>query len=52
MKQQSPETRRRIRLSSPPIAFVGGILVLAVLVTAVILVIWLVGGFGEGTEGT
>ncbi|MBA2536951.1 MAG: hypothetical protein H0V20_05895 [Actinobacteria bacterium] len=52
MEEQSPETRRRLRLNSPPIAFVGGILLLAVLLTAIILVIWAVGGFGgEGAEG-
>jgi hypothetical protein len=50
--EPGPETRRRIRLNSPPIAFVGGILLLAVLLTAIILVIWAVGGFGgEGAEG-
>jgi hypothetical protein len=51
--EQSPETRRRMRLNSPPIAFVGGILLLAVLLTAIILVIWALGGFGgEGAEGS
>ena len=51
--EQSPETRRRVRLNSPPIAFVGGILLLAVLLTAIILVIWALGGFGgEGAEGS
>ncbi|MDQ4081404.1 MAG: hypothetical protein M3123_00700 [Actinomycetota bacterium] len=51
MVEPSRETRRRLRLSSPPIAFVGGILLLAVLLTAIILVVWAVGGFGEGSEG-
>jgi hypothetical protein len=50
--EQSPETRRRLRLSSPPVAFIGGILLLAVLLTAIIVIIWAVGGFGEGAEGT
>jgi hypothetical protein len=32
--------------------FIGGLLVLAAIVTAVIIVIWSAGGFGgEGTEG-
>ena len=53
MEERSPETRRRIRLASPPVLFVGGILAIAALVTAVILVIWAVGGFGgEGPEGS
>jgi hypothetical protein len=40
-----------MRLASPPIAFVGGLLVLAALIAAVIIVIWALGGFGEGSEG-
>ena len=53
MEERSPETRRRLRLNSAPIAFVGGILLLAVLLTAIILVVWAVGGFGgEGSEGS
>ena len=50
--EQRPETRRRVRLNSPPIAFIGGILLLAVVLTAIIVIIWAVGGFGEGAEGT
>ena len=51
MEERSPEARRRVRLSSPPIAFIGGILLLAAVIAAIILVIWVVGGFGEGSEG-
>ncbi len=51
MVEPSRETRRRLRITSPPIAFVGGILLLAVLLTAIILVVWAVFGFGEGSEG-
>ncbi len=51
MEERSPETRRRVRLASPPLAFVGGILALAAIIMAVLLVIWVFGGFGgEGTE--
>ena len=52
MDERSPETKRRMRLSSPPIAFIGGLLLLAALLAAVILVIYAVGGFGEGSEGS
>jgi hypothetical protein len=51
VEERSPETRRRMRLFSPPLAFIGGLLLLAALVAAVIIVIWAVGGFGEGSEG-
>jgi len=50
--ERSAETRRRLRLTSPPIAFIGGLLLLAALIAAVIIVIWALGGFGEGSEGT
>jgi hypothetical protein len=40
-----------VRLSSPPIAFIGGLLLLAALIAAIIIVVWAVGGFGEGSEG-
>ena len=52
MDERSPEARRRLRLASPPIAFIGGLLLLAALIAAIIIVIWAVGGFGEGSEGT
>ena len=51
VEERSAEERRRLRLSSPPVAFIGGLLVLAAIVAAVILVIWAVSGFGEGSEG-
>jgi hypothetical protein len=51
VEERSPETRRRLRLFSPPLAFIGGLLLLAALVAAIIIVIWALGGFGEGSEG-
>ncbi|MBA2615252.1 MAG: hypothetical protein H0U90_05640 [Actinobacteria bacterium] len=52
MEERGPETRRRMRLSSPPVAFIGGLLLLAALIAAIILVIYAIGGFGEGSEGS
>jgi len=52
MDEQSPETRRRLRRSGPPIAFIGGLLLLAALIAVIILVIYAIGGFGEGSEGS
>ncbi len=52
MDEPRAETRRRVRLTSPPIAFIGGLLLLAALIAAIIIVIWALGGFGEGSEGT
>jgi len=47
----SPDDRRKVRQAVPSIMFIGGLLVLASIVTAVIVVIWAAGGFGgEGTE--
>jgi hypothetical protein len=44
--------RRQVRQVVPSIMFIGGLLLLAAIVTAVIIVIWSAGGFGgEGTEG-
>jgi len=41
-----------VRQAVPAIIFIGGLLLLAAIVTAVIIVIWSAGGFGgEGTEG-
>jgi hypothetical protein len=51
VEEQSAESKRRMRLSSPPIAFVGGLLLLAALIAAIIIVVWALGGFGEGSEG-
>ena len=48
----SSSDRRKVRKAVPSITFIGGLLVLAAIVTAVIIVIWSAGGFGgEGTEG-
>ena len=48
----SSSDRRKVRKPVPSITFIGGLLVLAAIVTAVIIVIWSAGGFGgEGTEG-
>ena len=41
-----------MRRTGPAVAFIGGILLLAALTAAVIIVIWAFGGFGEGDEGT
>ena len=49
--ERRAETRRRVRLSSPAIAFIGGLLALAAVIAAIILVIYALGGFGEGSEG-
>ena len=44
--------RRQVHQAVPMIMFIGGLLLLAAIVTAVIIVIWSAGGFGgEGTEG-
>ena len=46
----SSSDRRKVRQAVPSIMFIGGLLVLAAIVTAVIIVIWSAGGFGgEGT---
>ena len=48
----SSNDRRQVRQAVPSVMFIGGVLVLAAIVTAVIIVIWSAGGFGgEGTEG-
>jgi hypothetical protein len=48
----SSNDRRKVRQAAPSVMFIGGVLVLAAIVTAVIIVIWSAGGFGgEGTEG-
>ena len=48
----SSNERRQVRQGVPAIMFIGGLLLLAAIVTAVIIVIWSAGGFGgEGTEG-
>ena len=48
----SSNDRRQVRQAVPSIMFIGGLLLLAAIVTAVIIVIWSAGGFGgEGTEG-
>ncbi len=48
----TPDDRRKVRQAVPSMMFIGGLLILAAIVTAVIIVIWAVGGFGgEGTEG-
>jgi hypothetical protein len=48
----SSNERRQVRQAVPSIMFIGGLLLLAAIVTAVIIVIWSAGGFGgEGTEG-
>ena len=52
MDDRSPEVRRKTRLGGPPLAFLGGLLLVAGIVIVVVLVIWAVGGFGgEGAEG-
>ena len=52
MEERAPETRRRARLASPPVAFIGGILGIATLVIVILLVVYFVFGFGaEGAEG-
>jgi len=48
----SSNERRQVRQAVPAIIFIGDLLLLAAIVTAVIIVIWSAGGFGgEGTEG-
>ena len=48
----SSNERRQVRQAVPAIIFIGGLLLLAAIVTAVIIVIWSAGRFGgEGTEG-
>ena len=48
----SSNERRQVRQTVPSIMFIGGLLLLAAIVTAVIIVIWSAGGFGgEGPEG-
>ena len=42
--------RRRVHRWSGPVAFIGGLLLLAAVVAAIILVIWAVAGFSEGSE--
>jgi hypothetical protein len=51
MEEQSPETRRRMRTSGPGIAFVAGLVILALVVGGIIVLIYAFGGFGEGSEG-
>ncbi len=52
MDDHAPETKRRARLGSPPVAFIGAILGLATVVTVILLVVYFVFGLGaEGAEG-
>jgi hypothetical protein len=51
MEGRRPETRRRVRRWSGPVLFIGGLLVMAAVVAAIILVVWAIAGFGEGSEG-
>jgi hypothetical protein len=51
MEERRPETRRRVRRWSGPVLFIGGLLVIAAVVAAIILVVWAIAGFGEGSEG-
>ena len=51
MEERRPETRRRLRRWSGPAVFIGGLLLIATLVAAIILVVWAITGFGEGSEG-
>jgi hypothetical protein len=51
-RRLSSNDRRKVRQAVPSVMFIGAVLVLAAIVTAVIIVIWSAGGFGgEGTEG-
>jgi hypothetical protein len=47
----TPETRRRGRKAAPSIGFVLGILVLAAVIGGIIVLVWALTGFGEGSEG-
>jgi hypothetical protein len=38
--EPSAETRRRVRLTSPPLAFIGGLLGLAAIIAAIVIVVW------------
>jgi hypothetical protein len=49
--ENDPETRRRIRREAPAVAFVLGLLALALLVGAILVLVYALGGFGEGSEG-
>ena len=49
--ERSPDSRRRARLFATPAAFVVWLLVVAAIVAGIILVVYAVGGFGEGSEG-
>ncbi len=52
MEERTPETRRRVRMTSPAVGFLVGILALAALAAVVVLVVFALGGFGgEGGEG-
>ena len=52
MDERAPETKRRARLASPPLAFIGVILGLAAIVTAILIIVYVVAGIGaEGAEG-
>ena len=49
--ENNPETRRRIRREAPAVAFVLGLVALALLVGAILVLVYALGGFGEGSEG-
>lgn len=52
MEDRAPETKRRARLASPPVAFIGGILAIATVVIVILLVVYFAFGLGaEGAEG-
>ena len=52
MDDRAPETKRRSRLAGPGAAFIVGILGLAAVVIAILLVAYFVFGLGaEGAEG-
>ena len=51
LMDENPQTRRRARLLATPATFIVSLLVLAAIVAAIIVVIYALGGFGEGSEG-
>ncbi len=51
MEDQSTDTQRRRRFAAPGAAFILGLLLFALLVGAILVVVYWVGGFGEGSEG-
>jgi hypothetical protein len=49
--ETTPAGRRRARKAAPSAAFVLGFLIVAAVIGGILVLVWALGGFGEGSEG-